>query len=221
MSGSIADKIEYLQGTKEAIANAIIEQGVEVTEQDTFRSYAAKISQLGSPIKSVANTNTTNLILDESGQLTSNVNISSAENNLITINEDGLFLEASTVKTDAAAYIIESYIDGENGYRVWNDGICEQWCYQIKKVGVNQNINWTFLKPLKAKPNFYSVIVEKYHWGGSEFMAAADYINWQMSGSYGSNVSLTQSNLSFTTFDSVNNSYFQNFYLRVIGSVQL
>ena len=41
--GTLADKLQYLKDTKDAIMNAIIEKGVEITSSDTFRSYADKI----------------------------------------------------------------------------------------------------------------------------------------------------------------------------------
>lgn len=44
--GSIADKLEYLRQTKEAIRIAINNKGVTVTENDTFRSYANKIGNI-------------------------------------------------------------------------------------------------------------------------------------------------------------------------------
>ena len=44
--GTLADKLQYLKGTKDAIMNAIIEKGVEITSSDTFRSYADKIAQI-------------------------------------------------------------------------------------------------------------------------------------------------------------------------------
>lgn len=44
--GSIADKLTYLQETKTAIKNAIVSKGVEVSDADTFRSYANKIDSL-------------------------------------------------------------------------------------------------------------------------------------------------------------------------------
>ena len=44
--GTLADKLRYLKDTKEAIMNAIIEKGVEITSSDTFRSYADKIAQI-------------------------------------------------------------------------------------------------------------------------------------------------------------------------------
>ena len=41
-------KLEYLEDTKTAIKNAIVEKGVEVSDSDTFRSYAEKISTITS-----------------------------------------------------------------------------------------------------------------------------------------------------------------------------
>ena len=43
---SIENKLTYLNGTKEAIKQAIIDKGVSVTEADTFRSYASKIEEI-------------------------------------------------------------------------------------------------------------------------------------------------------------------------------
>ena len=44
--GTLADKLQYLKDTKDAIMNAIIEKGVEITSSDTFRSYADKIKSI-------------------------------------------------------------------------------------------------------------------------------------------------------------------------------
>lgn len=44
--GTVADKLNYLQSTKEAIKSALIEKGVSVADSDTFRSYADKISDI-------------------------------------------------------------------------------------------------------------------------------------------------------------------------------
>jgi len=46
--GTISDKLTYLNGTKTAIKNAIIEKGGTVGNNDTFRSYANKIRSLPS-----------------------------------------------------------------------------------------------------------------------------------------------------------------------------
>ena len=45
---SIENKLTYLDGTKDAIKQAIIDKGVSVTESDTFRSYASKIGEIQS-----------------------------------------------------------------------------------------------------------------------------------------------------------------------------
>ena len=44
--GTLANKLQYLKDTKDAIMNAIIEKGVEITSSDTFRSYADKIKDI-------------------------------------------------------------------------------------------------------------------------------------------------------------------------------
>lgn len=46
--GTLADKLQYLKDTKDAIMNAIIEKGVAITSLDTFRSYADKIKSITS-----------------------------------------------------------------------------------------------------------------------------------------------------------------------------
>lgn len=46
--GTLAGKLQYLKDTKDAIMNAIIEKGVEITSSDTFRSYADKIKSIAS-----------------------------------------------------------------------------------------------------------------------------------------------------------------------------
>lgn len=43
---SLENKLTYLNGTKDAIKQAIIDKGVSVTEADTFRSYATKIGEI-------------------------------------------------------------------------------------------------------------------------------------------------------------------------------
>lgn len=44
--GTIGDKLTYLEETKTAIKNAIIEKGVEVSESIEFREYANKIKEI-------------------------------------------------------------------------------------------------------------------------------------------------------------------------------
>ena len=46
--GTIAEKLTYLNSTKQAIKQAIIDKGVPVEDTDTFRSYATKIADISS-----------------------------------------------------------------------------------------------------------------------------------------------------------------------------
>lgn len=46
--GTTTDKLNYLIETKQAIKSALIDKGVEVSDNDTFRSYAEKISNISS-----------------------------------------------------------------------------------------------------------------------------------------------------------------------------
>ena len=51
--GTLADKLQYLKDTKDAIMNAIIEKGIAITSSDTFRSYADKIKSITSGDKPI------------------------------------------------------------------------------------------------------------------------------------------------------------------------
>lgn len=51
--GTTADKLSYLSNTKDAIKSAISAKGVSVSERDTFRSYADKISSIASGMQSL------------------------------------------------------------------------------------------------------------------------------------------------------------------------
>ena len=45
--GTVVEKYQYLEGTKQAIKKAIKGKGVEILDTDTFRSYAEKIESIG------------------------------------------------------------------------------------------------------------------------------------------------------------------------------
>ncbi len=47
---AIAEKLEYLNGTKQAIKTAIQNRGVSVSDTDTFREYATKIGDIGETV---------------------------------------------------------------------------------------------------------------------------------------------------------------------------
>ena len=63
--GTTTEKLTYLQGTKDAIKNAIVAKGVEVPEGTTFRGYAEKVGEIksgGGVIKGIIRMNTTGSI---------------------------------------------------------------------------------------------------------------------------------------------------------------
>ena len=49
--GTTTEKLTYLQGTKDAIKNAIEAKGVEVPEGTTFRGYAEKVGEIQTGMK--------------------------------------------------------------------------------------------------------------------------------------------------------------------------
>mgnify|MGYP000804591475 CR=1 FL=1 len=48
--GTTTEKLTYLQGTKDAIKDAIVAKGVEVPEGTTFRGYAEKVGEIQTEI---------------------------------------------------------------------------------------------------------------------------------------------------------------------------
>ena len=57
---SMQNKFAYLEETKRQIRQAIIDKGVSVSENDTFRSYASKIAEIQVNNENVNNENVNN-----------------------------------------------------------------------------------------------------------------------------------------------------------------
>ena len=62
--GTINDKLEYLNQTKQDIKQAIINKGQNITEEDTFRSYVDKINDIQLGILSEEEAQLLNINLD-------------------------------------------------------------------------------------------------------------------------------------------------------------
>lgn len=62
--GTINDKLEYLNQTKQDIKQAIINKGQNITDEDTFRSYVDKINEIQLGILSEEEAYQLNLYLD-------------------------------------------------------------------------------------------------------------------------------------------------------------
>lgn len=54
MNSELSNKLEYLEDTKNAIKQAIVDKGVSVSENDTFRTYSQKIDSISSSSISAA-----------------------------------------------------------------------------------------------------------------------------------------------------------------------
>ena len=106
--GSISEKLEYLNETKEEIKTAIKNKGVTIADTDTFRSYANKIANLKTTPTLQAKsqtitTNTTTTITPDSGYdglskvtVTTNIKTELVNNTNVRFNYN---LEASKTQT--------------------------------------------------------------------------------------------------------------------------
>ena len=63
--------------------------------------------------------------------------------------------QITNINAPSRGYLVQSYVNGTSGYRVYSDGWCEQWGRII--VGLDASVSVTFLKP---------------------FMNASYYANW-------------------------------------------
>lgn len=66
----------------------------------------------------------------------------------VDIDEVTTDLKGKVDKSDLAEIqcIVETYVNGTSGYRIYSDGYCEQWCYKDNWGDVS---SYTFLKPFK------------------------------------------------------------------------
>ena len=67
----------------------------------------------------------------------------------------GRVLENALNKSSVKAYITETYVNGQSGYRIWSDGLLEQWGRQ--SVGNRSTSNIVFLKSFK-NANYLALI---------------------------------------------------------------
>lgn len=61
-------------------------------------------------------------------------------------------LQEELVDIKAQPHIVETYVNGTSGYRVWSDGYCEQWGRVVNNADVANTV--TFIKPYKDT-NYY------------------------------------------------------------------
>lgn len=123
--GTIAEKLTYLEGTKSAIKDAIIAKGVEVTDADTFRSYAEKIESIEaggsceSQSKEINITdNGTRVVTPDDGYLLNQVTVTTNVTTGKPELPNGISFEGSTWSTfDTTPYDWSQVYSGTNMFK--------------------------------------------------------------------------------------------------------
>jgi hypothetical protein len=84
--------------------------------------------------------------------------------------------QITNINAPSRGYLVQSYVNGTSGYRVYSDGWCEQW--GRISVGLDASVSVTFLKP---------------------FMNASYYANWISCNGYTQNGEGTRACDNLTT----------------------
>lgn len=129
---SIQDKLNYLEGTKSAIKEAITNKGVQVSDSDTFRSYATKISAIVTEPtlqeKSVTPSASSQTITpDEGYDGLSSVSVSGDSN-----------LVAENIKKDVSIFGVTGTCESSGGGSVSGQGILP---LPVSQLSVTQQSN--------------------------------------------------------------------------------
>lgn len=123
--GSIADKLTYLQETKTAIKNAIVSKGIQVSDADSFRSYANKIDSL----KDGAKESTFTGYIAQSGK----TNVLPAVLQPVYGNEFKGLIKINNSNSDKRKFILDSKFNSGT------DGTLEAFIHYIHKPDIGYN----------------------------------------------------------------------------------
>ena len=157
---SIQDKLNYLEGTKSAIKEAITNKGVQVSDSDTFRSYATKISAIVTEPtlqeKSVTPSASSQTITpDEGYDGLSSVSVS-GDSNLVAENikkdvsifgVNGSYEGSGGGSTDYNVYVQNSETTSKNGVWIKNSSSSNNVYFSptIAKQGTFLDGNFSFM----------------------------------------------------------------------------
>lgn len=68
--------------------------------------------------------------------------------------------QITNINAPSRGYLVQSYVNGTSGYRVWSDGYCEQWGRIL--ISIKQDVTVTFLKEFKNTDYAVSHTIERY-----------------------------------------------------------
>lgn len=125
MANTISDKLEYLEGTKSAIKDAIVAKGVAVEDTATFRSYAEKIGEISGGGGGKVNLNDYGLTLAYSKP--TNEQLNNLEFSFPTVNSTKNFFKGMV---STGAYI--------NLFPIWNTSMAYDCNEMLAGASVNQ-----------------------------------------------------------------------------------
>lgn len=143
--GSIADKLQYLLETKNAIKNALIAKGVQVSDTDTFRSYADKIASIGGASDDIITLDSDGMGLTvKAGTYTSGTSEYVTEAKTVTLSKDTHFkvndFEGNNVMLRNSEY------NQLAGKLVSNNGVANS----SVNNGLKGESGWTYLGVIRA-----------------------------------------------------------------------
>ena len=236
--GTTAEKLNYLNETKKQIKQAIIDKGVDVTNDDTFRSYATKIGEIKSggeipDYMSAKNfTFEGNACIGYVGDNTLPEIIIPKSYSIVTNTET--FVGAKVLNKNEIGYIIRDFIsaafsDGENNthvysspmelYRLENDFPND--CYLVSMGGSNP-FDFDFLREAYDMQVLqFPIVINGQSF--SDGMSAFDYImqNDITNVNFGGDVEVTKvvdgNDYQVTSVSGSNNgSGFKNYQNRII-----
>ena len=147
--GTTAEKLAYLQGTKDAIKAAIAAKGVSVPDGTTFRGYAEKIGEIVTDASKFNATWTVreNVLPNSAGEIL----LLGSETNSPSVRpaSDDLYLAAYIYNTGGAFNYVLFYdfVDGIGQYLTSSGSISSEWDNNLLRytADIDADVYWSVL----------------------------------------------------------------------------